>query len=90
MSRLLISHTDEWELDNPAQDLRGFVALDGNGDAVGRVREMIADTDAAIISAIVLDTGAEVPTFDITVGDGVVYLVGAVPGAATVTYDHES
>ena len=46
---------------------------------------MIADTDAELISAIVLDTGAEIPVFDITIGDGVVYLASAIPGAATAT-----
>ena len=85
MSRFYISNTSDWELADPSQDVRGFAALDGTGAAIGRVTAMIADTDAEIISAVVLDTGAEVPTFDLTIGDGVVYLAGSVPGAATAT-----
>ena len=85
MSRLFISRTSDWELVDVAQDMRGFVALDGAGVPVGRVEAMIADTDAEIVSAILLDTGDEVPMFDVTLGDGVVYLAGSVPGAATAT-----
>lgn len=85
MSRLIISNTSDWELVDGAQDVRGFAALDGTGAAVGRVAAMIADTDAEIISAVVLDTGDEIPAFDLTIGDGVVYLAGSIPGAATAT-----
>ncbi len=83
MSRTFLSNTSDWELADGAQDIRGFVALDAAGAEVGTVRALIADTDAEIVSTIVLDTGDEIPAFDVTIGDGVVYLAGAIPGAAT-------
>ena len=85
MSRLFLSDTSDWELVHPMQDVRGFVALDGTGAAVGRVAALVADTDAHVVSHVVLDSGAEVPAVNLSIGDGVVYLAGAVPGAATTT-----
>lgn len=84
MSRTLLNNTGDWELVNGSQDIRGFKAIDGLGDQIGVVASLIVDTDAEIVSSIVLDSGAEIPAFDITIGDGVVYLAGAIPGAATV------
>lgn len=83
MSRTVLSSSSDWELANGAQDIRGFAALDAAGAQVGIVRALIADTASEIVSTIVLDTGAEVPAFDVTIGDGVVYLAGAIPGAST-------
>lgn len=84
MSRTLFSNAGDWELVNDAQDIRGFTAVDGTGAPVGLVESLIVDTDAEMVSAVRLDTGDEVPAFDITIGDGVVYLAGSIPGAATV------
>ena len=83
MSRTFLSTTSDWELVDGAQDIRGFTALDAAGAPVGIVRGLVADTDAEIVSTIVLDTGDEIPAFDVTIGDGVVFLAGAIPGAAT-------
>lgn len=84
MSRTLFSSAGDWELADGTPDIRGYVALDGAGAPVGRVESLIVDTDAEMVSAIRLDTGDEVPAFDVTIGQGVVYLAGAIPGAATV------
>jgi hypothetical protein len=83
MSRTLFSSDSDWELADGTPDIRGYVALDGAGAAVGRVASLVVDTDAEMVSSVVLDTGDEVPAFDITIGQGVVYLAGAIPGAAT-------
>jgi hypothetical protein len=83
MSRTLFSSESDWELADGTPDIRGYVALDGAGAAVGRVASLVVDTDAEMVSSVILDTGDEVPAFDITIGRGVVYLAGAIPGAAT-------
>ncbi|HEX8386978.1 MAG TPA: hypothetical protein VF576_12385 [Rubricoccaceae bacterium] len=83
MSRTLFSSDSDWELADGTPDVRGYVALDGAGAPVGRVASLVVDTDAELVSSVILDTGDEVPAFDITIGQGVVYLAGAIPGAAT-------
>ncbi len=84
MSRTLLTADSDWEIENPMQDVRGFAAVDGAGQPAGTVIALVIDTDAALVSSIVLDSGDEVPALDITIGDRVVYLAGAIPGAATV------
>lgn len=84
MSRLLLTPESDWELVDGHQDVRGFDAVDARGDIVGRVAALVVDTASELVSAIVLDSGDEVPTLDVTIGDRVVYLAGAIPGSATV------
>ncbi len=84
MSRTLLTADSDWELENPMQDVRGFAAIDGAGQPAGTVIALVIDTTAGLVSAIMLDSGDEVPALDITIGDRVVYLAGAIPGAATV------
>ena len=84
MSRLLLTPDSDWELTDSTQDVRGFAAIDARGDQVGTVAGLVVDTDSELVSAILLDSGDEVPTLDVAIGDRVVYLAGAIPGAATV------
>lgn len=84
MSRILLTPESDWELVDGHQDVRGFDAVDARGDIVGRVAALVVDTDSELVSSIMLDSGDEVPTLDVTIGDRVVYLAGAIPGAATV------
>ncbi len=84
MSRTILTADSDWELENPMQDVRGFAAIDGAGHPAGTVIALVIDTTAGLVSAIMLDSGDEVPALDITIGDRVVYLAGAIPGAATV------
>ena len=84
MSRTLLTADSDWELVNDAQDIRGYPAIDAFGNRAGVVSALSIDTDAGIVSSVILDTGAEIAAFDLAIGDGVVYLAGSVPGAATV------
>lgn len=84
MSRLLLTADSDWELENPAQDVRGFSAIDGAGRPAGTVVALVVDTAAELVSTVVLDSGDEVPVLDVAIGDRIVYLAGAIPGAATV------
>lgn len=84
MSRTILTADSDWELENPMQDVRGFAAIDGAGQPAGTVIALVIDTTAGLVSAVMLDSGDEVPALDIAIGDRVVYLAGAIPGAATV------
>ncbi len=79
MSRIALSNTGSWDLKFDEQDVRGFDALDANGNKVGEVDNMIVNTDEMRVDTIVLDDGTEVAAADISIGDGVVYLTNVVP-----------
>ena len=75
MSRISLSDTGDWKLEFPDdQDVRGYRAVDKDGQAVGVVDNMIVNTDEERVDAIVLEDGMEYPARDISIGDGVVYL----------------
>ena len=79
MSRVALSNTGDWELKFDEQDVRGFDALDADGNRVGEVETMVVNTDERRVDSIRLEDGTEYPASDISIGDGVVYLTTVVP-----------
>ena len=79
MVRVPLSNTGSWELSFDDQDVRGYEALDAEGNHVGEVDRMIVNTDEKRVDAIVLEDGTEHPARDVSIGDGVVYLTSTVP-----------
>lgn len=79
MTRVPLSNTGSWELSFDDQDVRGYEAVDADGNHVGEVDQMIINTEKKRVDAIVLEDGTEYPARDISIGDGVVYLTAAVP-----------
>ena len=61
MARDLISNLSDWNLVYDEQDIRGREAFSDDGVQLGTVTDLIADTDAEAIVAIVLDNGQEYP-----------------------------
>jgi sporulation protein YlmC with PRC-barrel domain len=77
MSRISLSDAGHWHLKFPDdQDIRGYAALDENGNRVGVVDTMIVNTDEQRVDAIVLEDGQEFAARNIAIGDDVVYLAG--------------
>lgn len=75
MSRIALSDSGDWKLEFPDdQDIRGYAALDADGNRVGTVDTMIVNTEEERVDAILLDDGTEYPARDISIGDDVVYL----------------
>lgn len=60
MARELYSALDGWDLVYDEQDARGREAVDASGTRLGTVTDMVADTDAERIVALVLDNGTEI------------------------------
>jgi len=79
MARVPLSNTGSWELSFDDQDVRGYEALDAEGNHVGEVDRMIVNTDEKRVDAVVLNDGTEYPARDVSIGDGVVYLTATVP-----------
>ncbi len=90
MSRVPLSDSSDWQLKFDEQDVRGFRALDADGHEVGRVGQMIVNTDEERVDAVVLEDGTEYPARDLSIGDGVVYLTAPVDedaGASVTVFD---
>ena len=81
MSRIALSDTGDWQLVNDTQDIRGYQVVDANGQPVGSVATMVVDSEAELVTTLVLDNGTEVPTADVTIGENVVYLGTALADA---------
>ena len=92
MERVSLSRTDDWHLKFDEQDVRGFDALDAEGNPIGVVDDMIVNTAEERVDAIVLTDGTEHPARDVSIGDRVVYLTDIVPedrvGSVTVHDDY--
>ena len=76
MGRFVLSETSDWELVHDRQDIRGWPVHDASGTEIGRVAELIANTDSELVESIVLDNGREYPARDIELGDRIVYAEG--------------
>lgn len=72
MPHVSLSDTDDWQLADDAQDIRGFEAVDATGVRLGRVERLIVDTSTETVSTVLLDDGTGIPVADLTLGDGVV------------------
>lgn len=89
MSRITLSDTGDWKLVDGDQDVRGFSVVDAGGQTVGTVASMILDTDAGLVTSLLLNDGTEVPAADVTIGETVVYLGQASAPAAVAPHAPE-
>jgi hypothetical protein len=85
MSRVSLSDTGDYRLINDEQDVRGYNVVDRSGQPVGVVETMVVDTDAEVVSSLLLRDGTEIPARDVTIGESVVYLDRGHAGAMAST-----
>ena len=78
-----LSELDDWQLEHEEQDLRGRPLLGEDGRPVGRVDEMIVDTEQERVIAIRLDNGREYPTTAFQIRDERAILLPAAEAART-------
>ncbi|HEX9950338.1 MAG TPA: PRC-barrel domain-containing protein [Rubricoccaceae bacterium] len=84
MTRVSLTDSGDYGLVNDEQDVRGRTVVDGTGQPLGTVEAMLLDTDAELVTTLVLDTGTEIPVADVTLGEDVVYYTagGGTEGAS--------
>jgi uncharacterized protein (TIGR02271 family) len=86
-----LSKLDDYKLVDEKQDVRGWPVQDAAGAQLGKVEDLIVDTEERRVSTLRLDAGIWVPVKDVTLGDGVVVFegegAGAAPGRAAGTED---
>jgi stress response protein YsnF len=69
-----LSQLKDYKLVNSKQDVRGWEVKDSAGHDLGKVNEMIVDTDREQVTELKLDSGRDVPVREVTLGDHVVLL----------------
>ena len=84
MGHIPLSKTDDWKLEHKDQDIRGWEVRDANDRKIGKVDEMMVNTDTEYVDQILLEDGTTYPARDIHIGDRVVYVEGAAEGTEGV------
>jgi hypothetical protein len=74
MARVPLSRLPGWNVVHEDQEIRGLRLQDEAGTTHGLVTDLIVDTEAGEVAAIVLDTGMEIDARDIEIGRDVVFL----------------
>ena len=72
--RIPISSAPDWELVDGTQDIRGWPVETAPGEPLGRVVDLLIDTELEQIDELILEGGARVFPEDVTLGNGVVTL----------------
>jgi uncharacterized protein (TIGR02271 family) len=73
--RIPISSASDWELVDGSQDIRGWPVETAVGEPVGRVVDLLIDTDIEQIDELILESGARVFPEDVVLGSRVVTLL---------------
>jgi uncharacterized protein (TIGR02271 family) len=84
MALVALSQQDEYGLAQTEQDCRGWSVTDGAGTVLGTCTDMIVNTEAEQIDAIVLHTGVRIPAAAIILQSGTVR-VGPISGTMDQT-----
>lgn len=82
MTHELYSETNNWEVENDEQDVRGWNVVDEQGQQLGTVRDMYVDTQTETIDRLVLDNGSEVDVSTVRVDDGTIRIAGGMASMA--------
>lgn len=83
MALVPLSQQDDYDLANSKQDCRGWLVHDGKGNAIGRVREMIVDTEQERISHLILEDRTEIPARQVSFVNNTVVVRGYTGATAT-------
>lgn len=69
MTRRPLAELSDWELEHNDQDLRGTYLQDAQGHNIGKIDQMIVNTDLGYVDALILDNGTEIPIEQIELQD---------------------
>lgn len=83
MARVPLSQLDSWNVVDQTQEIRGLRLVDEAGRPLGLISDMIVDTDAGFVDAVLLDSGREISADDIELGNNIVYMRPASAGQAS-------
>lgn len=69
-----LSRLPSWELDHTEEDVRGWPLRDEAGTVLGKVSDLIVDTDTRYVAQVLLSDGRRFPAHDVYIGDDYVGL----------------
>ncbi len=70
-----LTEMDDWTVSDEDKDIRGWEVRASDGRILGKVRELIADTDTQHVESIVLDNGTEIAVSSLEIGDREVHVL---------------
>ena len=76
MSIVAYSKQDEYDLVNSGQDCMGWTVVDQAGNDLGKVTEMLIETDEMHVDSIIVENGVRIPSENIALRDGRVIVRG--------------
>lgn len=82
MAKTPLSKSDEYELVDKDRDIRGWQVQDHAGHQLGKVAELIVDTERETVTHIILENKVEYSIHDIEIADGHIVLGAAATTAA--------
>jgi uncharacterized protein (TIGR02271 family) len=82
MAKTPLSKSDEYELIDKSRDIRGWKVQDHAGNVLGKVEELIVDTERETVTHIILDNQVQYPIRDIELADDRVLVVPPVSSTA--------
>lgn len=85
-----LSKLDDYTLVSNEQDCRGWSVVTESGTQIGTVLELLIDKERECVTAVVLDSGAQIPVNEISLRDGIVvadnsYIAGVSGRTASST-----
>ncbi len=84
MTILALTDDGEYSVVHPDQDCRGWLTVDEAGRALGRVQDLMIDTELDRVDSLRLSDGSIVAVEQVRLGAGVVH-VGEARGVAALT-----
>jgi uncharacterized protein (TIGR02271 family) len=78
MAIVAYSQQDEFDLVNSGQDCMGWTVVDQAGNSIGKVTEMLIQTDQMHVDSIMVSGGVRIPAQDIALRDGRVVVRGVL------------
>ncbi len=69
-----LSKLADWRVKHKEQDVRGLDLWEREGARVGTIADMVVDTDARLVTSVVLEDGRHVAAEDIDIEGSKVYL----------------
>lgn len=76
MAIVAYSQQDEFDLVNSGQDCMGWAVVDQTGNEIGKVMEMLIETDQMKVDSIMVSGGVRVPAENLALRDGRVIVSG--------------
>ena len=81
MAIVAYSQQDEFDLVNSGQDCMGWAVVDQTGNEIGKVMEMLIETDRMKVDSIMVSGGVRVPAENFALRDGRVVVSGVKDAA---------